>query len=254
MPEFFRFLWAELIKLKYSGMFWLATVGTVFTNLMMAIIPFNFPIVSEYLEMDPLGSWEGWIKFHYLGILPMLLPMYLVILCALSLLMENRAKSWKMLYALPAPRAIVYLSKLKVVALAFTFSHLLFLVLLIIIPLVTGTAFASTEIPALLLLKLGFGTIVSCMGILCLVYLISYFSRSLVLPLAVGILGFVLAQLIKDYNLGGSYFPFSWPSITVDSIFQNELDWGTLVISLIFLTAVTSIGVILANRDQTKSY
>lgn len=254
MPEFFRFLRAEIIKLKYSGVFWLSTVGTVFTNLMMAIIPFNFPIVSEYLEMDPLGSWEGWIKFHYLGILPMLLPMYLVILCALALLTENRAGSWKFLYALPAPKAMVYLSKLKVVALVFAFSHILFLILLAIIPFVTGASFTNTGVPANLLLKLGFGTIVSCMGILGLVYLISYFTRSLVFPLAVGILGFVLAQLIEDYNLGGTYFPFSWPAIAIDSIFQKQLPWNTLLTSLGFLALVTLIGSFLANRDRTKSY
>lgn len=254
MPDFFRFLRAELIKLKHSGMFWLSTAGTVFTNLMMAVIPFNFPIVSEYLEMDPLGSWEGWIKFHYLGILPMLLPMYLVILCALALLMENRAGSWKLLYALPAQKAVVYLSKLKVVALVFAFSHLLFLVLLVIIPFLTGTSFTSTGVPAPILLKLAFGTIVSCMGILSLVYLISYFTRSLVFPLAVGILGFVLAQLIEDYNLGGSYFPFSWPTLTINSIFQGEMAWTTLLVSIGFMTVVTFTGVILANRDGTKSY
>ena len=254
MPEFFRFLRAEIIKLKYSGMFWLSTAGTVFTNLMMAIIPFNLPIVSEYLEMDPLGSWEGWIKFHYLGILPMLLPMYLVILCALALLMENRSNSWKVLYALPVPKAVVYLSKLKVVSLVFAFSHLVFLILLVLIPFLVGTSFTNTELPAFLILRLAFGTLLSCMGILSLVYLISYFSRSFVMPLAVGILGFVLAQLIKDYNLGGAYFPFSWPSLTIDSIFQHEMAWGTLLVSILFLAVMTFVGAILANRDRSKSF
>jgi len=235
-------------------MFWLATAGTVFTNLMMAVIPFNFPIVSEYLEMDPLGSWEGWIRFHYLGILPMLLPMFLVILCALAILAENRAKAWKMLYALPAPKAAVYFSKLKVVGVVFAFSHLFFLVLLALIPLIAGPSFANSNMPVALLLKLGFGTIVSCMGILSLVYLISYFSRSFVLPLAVGILGFVLAQLIRDYNLGGAYFPFSWPTRTLDSIFLDKPDWSTLMISVLFLVVTTFLGMALANRDQSKSF
>jgi hypothetical protein len=254
MLDFFRYTKAEFIKLKSSGMFWLATAGTVFTNLMMAVIPYNFAIVSEYLELDPLGSWEGWIRFHYLGILPMLLPMYLVILCALALLMENRARSWKMLYALPSSKAMVYLSKLKVVALVFAFSHLLFVLLLVLIPLVMGSPFAQFNPPFDLLMKLGFGTIFSCMGILSLVYFISYFFKSFVLPLAVGILGFVLAQLIKDYHLDGSYFPFSWPSITMDSIFLGQPDWGTLGINLLFLSIVTLLGYVLANRDQTKSF
>jgi hypothetical protein len=254
MRDFLRYIQAETLKLKHSGALWLATAGTVFTNGMMAVIPFNFPIVSEYLEMAPLESWEGWIRFHYLGILPMLLPMYLVILCALALLMENRSKSWKMLYTLPASKAMVYMSKLKVVAVVFTFSHLLFLVLLVLIPFLTGTSFTSSEVPFYLLFKLAFGTVVSCMGILSLVYLISYFSRSFVLPLAVGILGFVLAQLIEDYNLGGAYFPFSWPRLTTQSIFQGGLDWTTLGIDILFLTAVTLLGFTLANRDRTKSY
>jgi len=254
MPDLFRFMWAETIKLKYSGMLWLSTVGTLFTNLMMAVIPFNFPIISEYLEMDPMDSWIGWIQFHYLGILPMLLPMYLVILSALSLLTENRSKSWKMLYALPFSRAVVYIGKLKVVALVFAFSHLLFLILMVLIPFIAGTSFVSNELPFIFLLKLAFGTILSCMGILSLVYLISYFTRSFVLPLAVGILGFVLAQLIKDYNLGGTYFPFSWPSMTIDAFFQNEPVAQLLWINILFLLVVTLFGVILVNRDKTKSF
>jgi len=254
MLDFFRFTQAEAIKLKNSGMLWLSTVGTLFTNLMMAVIPFNFPIISEYLDMDPMGSWEGWIRFHYLGILPMLLPMYLVILSALSLLTENRSRSWKMLYALPVSKAIIYISKLNVIALVFAFSHLLFLVLMVLVPIITGPSFASGELPLILLLKLAFGTILSCMGILSLVYLVSYFTRSFVLPLAVGILGFVLAQLIKDYNLGGSYFPFSWPSLTIEALFQHEPVWQLILVSVVFMLLVTLVGVMMAKWDRTKSF
>ena len=57
MREFRGALWAEIIKLKYSGVLWLCTVGTFFTNLMMAIIPWQFPMVSEYLDIDPLASY-----------------------------------------------------------------------------------------------------------------------------------------------------------------------------------------------------
>jgi hypothetical protein len=254
MLDIFTYTQAEAIKLKNSGMLWLSTAGTLFTNLMMAVIPFNFPIISEYLDMDPMGSWEGWIRFHYLGILPMLLPMYLVILSALSLLMENRSRSWKMLYALPAPKAIVYISKLNVIALIFAFSHLLFLVLMVLVPIITGASFATGELPLILLSKLAFGTILSCMGILSLVYLVSYFTRSFVLPLAVGILGFVLAQLIKDYNLGGSYFPFSWPSLTIEALFQHEPVWQLILVSVIFMQVVTLIGVMMVRWDRSKSF
>ncbi len=235
-------------------MLWLSTIGTLFTNLMMAVIPFNFPFISEYLDMDPMGSWEGWIQFHYLGILPMLLPMYLVILSALSLLTENRSKSWKMLYALPVPKAIIYISKLKVIALVFAFSHLLFLILMILVPIILEPSFTSETLPLALLLKLAFGTILSCMGILSIVYLIAYFTRSFVLPLAVGILGFVLAQLIEDYNLGGKYFPFSWPSMTIESLFRHEPVWQLIIVSVVFMLLVTFLGVMMVKWDRTKSF
>ena len=254
MLEFKRFLKAEAIKLKFSGVFWLATVGTLCTNLIMAVIPFNFPIISEYLEMAPLDSWEGWFRFHYLGILPMLLPMFLVILCALSLLTENRTKSWKILYALPVPKAVIYLSKLLVVGVVFAFSHLLFMALMVLIPLLIGHSFPSGALPVALLFKLAVGTILSCTGILSLVYLASYFFRSFVFPLALGILGFVIAQLIRDYNLGGFYFPFSWPVMTVDAIFMEKPLYDLSLIVLAFTSGTVLLGSWLANRDRSKTF
>jgi hypothetical protein len=254
MFEFSRFLKAEAIKLKFSGVFWLATAGTLCTNLIMAVIPFNFPIISEYLEMAPLDSWEGWFRFHYLGILPMLLPMFLVILCALALLTENRTKSWKILYALPVPKAVIYLSKLLIIGAVFAFSHLLFMALMVLIPLLIGHSFPTEALPIALLFKLAGGTILSCAGILSLVYLASYFFRSFVFPLALGILGFVIAQLIQDYNLGGLYFPFSWPAMTVDAIFKGEPVADLFLICLVFTAGLLLLGSWLANRDRTKVY
>ncbi len=254
MLDFIRYTRAESIKLKYSGVLWLSTLGTVFSNLMMALIPYNFPFISEYLNMDPLGSWEGWFRFHYLGILPMLLPMFLVILCALSILTENRSGSWKMLYSLPIPKSAIYLSKLQVISLVFVISHLLFMLLMILIPLLMGQHIPFGEIPIALLLNLAAGTILSCMGILGLVFLISYFSRSFVFPLAVGILGFVMAQLIADYKLGGTYFPFSWPSLTIDAIFGYQPFWPLLGLSMLFFVIITTLGVVLATRDRTKPF
>lgn len=251
MRDLLRLLGAETIKLKHSGVLWLATAGTLLTNLMLAVIPFNAPVVAEFLEMDPLAGWEGWIRFHYLGILPMLLPMFLVILCALSVHTETRASAWKLLYALPVPKAVIYLSKLLVIAGVFALAHLLFMVLMVLIPLAIGHGFPS-PFPAGLLWKLAAGTIVGCLGILSLVYLASYFSRSFVLPLAVGILGFVLAQLIADYNLDGTYFPFSWPAQAIEGLFQNSPVATPLALSLLCAVLLALGGMWLARRDRTK--
>jgi hypothetical protein len=251
MLDVFSTVYAEGIKLKHSGVFWLSTAGTLFTNLMMGLIPFNFPIIADYLEMDPVGSWEGWIRFHYLGILPMLLPMFLVILCALSILTETRSGSWKMLYSLPIPRSLIYLSKLKVIALVFTFSHILFLLVMSVIPLIVGLDFEY--FPIILLIKLAIGTILSCMGILGILFLVAYYSRSLILQLAVGILGFVLAQLIRDYQLGGEYFPFSWPSLTITAVFDKVSIFKYLALSMACFLIATIGGMWWTKKDRTKN-
>jgi hypothetical protein len=244
-----------MIKLKYSGVLWLATAGTIITNLLFALAAFYLPTLSEQIISNPLTDWNTWIEFHYQGIMTMLLPMFLVILCALSVLQENRSDMWKVLYALPFNKGIIYLSKLKVIILLFVLSHFLFILLMMIFPSILEPSLISESIPMSGVFNLFIGTIISSLGILGLVFWVSYYSRSFVLPLAVGILGFVVARLLRENGLNGEFFPFAYPVICVESIISQKDHQTTIYLySLLWFAFITTIGTFQAGNDRRKFY
>ncbi len=241
---------AELLKLKGTGIFWLSTVGTVSTNLMIAGLAWYLPQVTDQVSPQVLDNTEAWVRFHYDGILPMLLPMYIVILCALSVLLENKNHAWQRLYALPVPKPVIYVSKLLIVLFAFSFSHGLFWVLMMLIPELAGIGLSGSGLSFSLTGNLMIITIISSAGILGMMFWVSYFSRGFVLPLAAGIVGFVIAQLLSDYNMNAFWFPFSHPRLAVASLLDDQqvridVVLGSLLCFLLFLGA----GVYQSARD-----
>ena len=119
----------ELYKLKRSGIFWLTTVGTLVSNLIFLAVAYVMKMIkSDLIESNVMESWESWVNFHYQGILPMLLPMYLVILCALAVHQEKRYRTWKVLAVMPIYPRQVFISKLLIVIFVFVISHLIFVV------------------------------------------------------------------------------------------------------------------------------
>ena len=234
----------ELIKLKHSGIFWLATAGTLVTNLIFVVITIVLNrIETDLIQNNMTDSWANWVDFHYQGILPMLLPMFLVILCALTFNQEKRYGTWKVLAILPIHPRLIFLSKLIMITLIFTVSHFIFVVLLILLPFLfqfpfVGEAFMFNDI-----LQLFSATILTSLGTIALVYMISYFSQSFVLPLAVGIIGFVISQLLHDHQVLAWYFPFSLP---IEGMYQintsDDFPLNFSAISLSFFALFTLIG------------
>lgn len=244
---------AEWIKLKFTGIFWLSTAGTLFTNLMILALAIYLPGVTDLVPSAVSSEAEEWVSFHYNGILPMLLPMYIVILCALSVLLENRAESWKMLYALPVEKPVVYVSKLLFVIIAFAVSHGIFWGLMLIIPGVAGFGMDFSMVSWSLLIQLYILTVLSSLGITGAMFWISYYSRGFVLPLAVGIMGFVMARLLNDYNIEAFFFPFSYPALAVESLLKNgEFRIDVVIASLTWGTAFTAGGAYQSYRDFRK--
>jgi hypothetical protein len=240
----------EFIKLKRSGILILSTLGTVITNVLFVGTAFALVSIPDLGQQDVMNSWATWINYHYQGIMPMLLPMYLVILCALSVNQEKRYGTWKLLALLPVKPSSIYLAKLLIVALVFALSHLIFVLLMWLLPYILHFDWISQPFPAEQVSLLYLTTILSSLGTLALVFLISYFSKNFIAPLAAGILGFVLSQLLHDNNIPDLYFPFSLPLEGLDVLKTTTVfPLIQCLISMIFFVLLTFIAVPL-----TKSY
>ncbi len=255
-----RAISAEIIKIRRSGLVWLASLGTIIVNMIFALLAFYYPQIfiddSHYQNV-----WFSWIDFHYQGILGLLLPMYLVIICALSINLENRNGTWLSLYVLPVPKHIIYLSKLVTVTCIFILSHFLFLVLLLLSPLViqafrNDLNFIFQEIPLAVLGSFFIRTIVSSFGIIGLVFFISYFSRSFIFPLVFGIIGFVIANLLLDQFGFTEWFPFAYPALNLFSdnslIIEHKL-WVIKLFSILYFVLFTGIGIYFSEKDTIKT-
>jgi len=251
---------AEIIKIRRSGLLWLASLGTIIVNMIFAMLAIYYPNIfldnSQYQNV-----WYTWIAFHYQGILGLLLPMYLVIICALSINLENRNDTWRFLYVLPVPKYIIYLSKLFIVTCIFILSHFLFLVLLILSPLIiqifrNELNFIFLEIPFELLVSFFVRTILSSFGIIGLVFFISYFSRSFIFPLAFGIIGFVIANLLLDQFKFPEWFPFTYPALNLfskDSLTIEHKLWLINLYSILYYILFLGIGIYFSKKDTIKT-
>lgn len=231
----------ELMKLKRSGVLLLSTVGTLISNILFTGTALALDSVdTTIIKSVPLQSWATWIGFHYEGIMPMLLPMYLVILCALTVNQEKRFGTWKVLALLPVNPFHIYLSKLVVVIIVFTLSHFIFVAMMWAIPYMAGFSWAFDAFPAKKVWLLFITTICASLGTIALVFMVSYFSRNFIMPLAVGILGFVLSQLFYDNGIQAWYFPFSLPVEGYDLLnVTTNFPVFVCVVSLAFFTILT---------------
>ena len=255
-----RSISAEIIKVRRSGLIWLATLGTLIVNSIFAILALYYPDIFIDSSQYP-NVWYSWITFHYQGILGLLLPMYLVIICALSINLENRNETWRLLYVQPVPKYLLYLAKLFTVTWIFIMSHLFFLLLLAAAPAILQVfwdkpTFHYKDLPIGLLISYFIRTILSSFGIIGLVFFISFFSRSFIFPLACGILGFVLASVLLDASGYPAWFPFAYPALNLslkDQLFMDEKLWMINLYSVLYYLFFLAGGIYFSERDTLRT-
>jgi hypothetical protein len=251
---------AELIKIRRSGLVWLAILGTLIVNMILSLLALYYPEIFAKADYQD-NIWNSWIVFHYKGILGLLLPMYLVIISALSIYLENRNDTWRLVYVMPVPKYILYLTKLCTVTLIFILSHLLFVITMICLPGILQfwweeLTFDYLAIPVNLVISFFIRTVFSSFGIFGLVFFISYFARSFVFPLAVGIIGFVLANVLLDAGIYPSWFPFSYPILNLsfeDSVSVYRDVWILNFYSVLYYLFFLFTGIYFSKRDTLKT-
>ncbi len=242
-----RLIRLELIKIRWTGLFWLLTGGTVAVNISFAVLAHLLP--QDLGVSSPTSDWTSWISFHYQGILGLLLPMFLVIICALSNLLEERNETWKLLHTLPVSKSDLYLSKVLALILSFVSAHMAFLVLMVLLPILTALPFSLIELPVAMVGRLFIITVATSLPIIGLMFLVSYISRLFIVPLLVGIMGFVLAQFLYDFELTHSYFPFAFPIFGLGYFDEyGTVPVAMITISLLYFGSFLTAGLVLAGK------
>jgi hypothetical protein len=186
---------AEWQKAKGSMALWLAVLGTVFNVFLFAGV--------ALVQHPPDLNWSAYLAIHYQGISTMMLPLFVIILCSLVHDLEHRNGHWELLQTSPVAPGALYLSKWIFMLQLFVVAHIVFVLGLL------GTGFALgwliDDFIALRqkpdwseLLQLIGLTIASVLGILSVHHWLSLAFSRFIVPLTIGILGFVVTLLLQN--------------------------------------------------------
>ena len=142
---------------------------------------------------------------------------------------------WGMLYTLPVSRSALYGSKLVFTLLLFVASHLLFILGILLSGGLVGLLRPATGLLQHLpdfgqLALLALQTVWVVLGLLGLHFWISWRFEHFIIPLLIGILGFVAASLLGPGFFGNNFIPYAYP-IQYMPAYQGEVllaRWGGL--------------------------
>lgn len=207
MPSFYDLLRAETLKAQNSFAVWLTLLGTLGNMLIFFLL--NWFDLGDYPFGQDRSDWEVYVLNHYAGIAFMMLPLFVIILATLLNVMEHRAGTWALLMSLPVSRGRVYVAKLVFGLLLFLAAHVLFVIGFGLTGLLMGLirsdlSLPILDFPSLLVLQLATKTFLSILALFALHLWLSLRFQQFIIPLTIGILGFVGTSLLTPS------FPYQW--------------------------------------------
>ncbi len=217
---------SEIIKLKSSPVWYILMLGMILTATGVFIGHLLDVHNMVRINVDP---WERYFRaalaiFNLFIVVP-----YTVLLVSAVIFVEQRANAWKYLYTLPHSRGKFYFTKWTLVA---------FLYVLSIFFLLTGVVLSGYWLDILrpeyefvyhqpqfgyLLQEMGH-VFVASLGVISFQYWLSLRFRNILVPLGVGVFGFVFGIIMSVTGQKlALYLPYSLPMIVRDfDMFRNE--------------------------------
>lgn len=155
------------------------------------------------------------------------LPLFIIVLTLLNQQLDHQANIRKLIYSLPTPQWALVSAQWFYMLLLYTFTFVWCLVLLLLgsgwllsllRPDLTFDQFASAS----LFVGIGQGYLAS-LGILALQFVLSHYFKNMIIPLSIGMLGFVSALVLFQWE-HTVYHPFAYPAIAFLGSLTEETD------------------------------
>lgn len=212
MPTLFKSISAEFIKLKRTPILWLIFIG----GATISAIAIFRQVTNPYYDIALSSPWPYYFDFHFNLIALLFLSLFVILMVHLLTSLEEQANAWKQLYTLPFAKGYIYFSKLIALVLILLFTLLSYIVLSYITGHIIDQFVPEYEFS---FYRPEWGRIMgytmhlfcSVLGILGIQYWLSMQHRNYLIPLGIGVLGFVIGLLLFILNLPiGAYFPYTY--------------------------------------------
>ncbi|HVG42211.1 MAG TPA: ABC transporter permease, partial [Chitinophagaceae bacterium] len=213
---------SELLKTKRTASVWLSIIGAAFIpTIFFLVYTFNSDKVVPQLKMMP---WEQHFGNGWSALNSFLLPMYIILICAMIPQIEFKNNTWKQVFSSPQSTANIYFSKLLTVHLMILLALVLFNVFMISVALISsminsGYPFLKKTIDWNSLLKLNLKTYISVLGISAIQYWLSLRFKSFIGPVGIGLAFLVGSLIATGFNWEHvSKIPYAHPVLTLKSM------------------------------------
>lgn len=211
--NFFNSCKAEVLKVRKTALIWVSVIGAI---LMAAMIFGVFQM--RYLDfVNAIGRnpWEDYLNYSLPVIEVFLIP-YIVLVCSSLAYYEHHNQSWKLLHTLPFSKRNFYFSKLLMALSLILLTYLLFALLTFISGNILDIFYPQFEFAHYppnwhRIMQVILRSFLSAMGIIGLHHWISIRWKNYLVPVGIGLAGYIVAIVISgQFNLA-RFFPYSGP-------------------------------------------
>jgi len=218
---------SELLKTKRTAAFWLSMIGAAFIPAIFFLVYLlNSKKMILQFKMMP---WEQHFGLGWNSLNSFLLPMYIILICAMIPQIEYKNNAWKQVFSSPQSTAEIFFSKFLTVHLMIILALLLFNVFMLLAAVVPnliykGYPFLHSKIDWQSLIRLNIKSYVSLLGISAIQFWLSLRFKSFIGPVGIG-----LALLIGSIIATGfdwehvSKIPYAHPVLTLRSLAAERM-------------------------------
>ena len=251
MKSFIASISAEILKLKGTYVWWLCA-------LIIAFIGFVI-FIGHFLDVNNLAQFGSnpWNRISSAGeamFSVFIIGLFVTLLTGASGFIENRANGWKMLYSYPVRRIQVFYAKLlSYVIILFMVALTLTLILVIdgylLDFLRPEYEFRYYQFDLNNFISSIVHSLISALGILGIHYFLSLFFKNFIIPIGIGVVGFILGLILGAMNTPRALFcPYSYPMVVkdfgmfridqigiVDHGWLNSVEINSIVVFVVFI-------------------
>lgn len=231
MNVFINNISAEFLKIKATPVYYFV-VGC---GLLIAAFLFIGNTTNVH-DLSRIGTnpWDTYLKqgmiiFSIFMIIPML-----VLLISTVLYIEQGANAYKLLYTLPTTRGRIYVAKLVTLLILVMLSCILVLIMLVLSGFILGIFYPEFELTYYspnygdLIAKI-LHTFISTLGIIGIQYLLSVYSKHVLVPVGMGFIGLIVGFILfVRGSVMTLYFPYGYPMVA-QNLGLVDYDYRTIV-------------------------
>jgi hypothetical protein len=215
---------AEMLKTRRTAAVWLSCIAGSFIPVIVSIVVICRP--DSFVRLFVADPWWQYMLASWVGAVPFLLPVYVILICSMIGQIEYRNGTWKQVYASPRSYFDIYFTKYIVILLFVLFSLIMFNLTLVVggytIGLINSKfAFTQTLPPFGHMIRLTSRIFIAILAMSAIQYWLSIRFRNFIVSFGIGFAVMVTSLILQVWD-PAHYIPYLYPT----QVYRHEMFGG----------------------------